>query len=79
MTQDRKDQLYDEMIAWICEQSSSDEDLFQILHVQLGMAMEELHDHCIESLDPFFPTVEVYEVEESDQAAQSTPREFQML
>lgn len=55
MTQERKDQLYDEMIAWICRRISNDEELFQILHGQFGMTKEELHDHCIESLDSFFP------------------------
>ena len=55
MTQERKDQLYDQMIAWICEHISNDEDLFLTLHGHFGMTKEELHDHCIESLDAFFP------------------------
>lgn len=55
MTQERKDQLYDEMIAWICGRTPNDEELFQILHGQFSMTKEELHDHCIESLDSFFP------------------------
>ena len=54
MTQERKDELYDQMIAWICEQHG-DEELFQLLCGQFGMSKEELHDHCIESLDSFFP------------------------
>lgn len=28
MTQERKDELYDQMIAWICEHIPNDEDLF---------------------------------------------------
>ena len=72
MTQERKDQLYDEMIAWICERTPNDEELFQILHGQFGMTREELHDHSIESLDSFFPAEEAYEMEpeleESSQA-----------
>lgn len=55
MTQERKDQLYDEMIAWICEHIPSDEDLFRTLHGHFGMTKDELHEHCIESLDSFFP------------------------
>lgn len=55
MTQTRKDQLYDLMIAWICEHASSDKDLFLVLTEQFGMTKEELHDHSIESLDRFFP------------------------
>lgn len=55
MTQDRKDQIYDQMIAWICEHIPNDEDLFITLHGHFGMTKSELHDHCIESLDSFFP------------------------
>lgn len=56
MTQERKDLLYDKMIAWICEHIPNDEDLFRTLHGHFGMTKEELHDHCIESLDSFFPS-----------------------
>lgn len=59
MTQERKDQLYDEMIAWICEHNPYDEDLFLVLTEHFGMTKEELHDHCIESLDRFFPNEEI--------------------
>ncbi len=55
MTQERKDQLYDQMIAWICEHIPNDEDLFLTLHGHFGMTQDELHEHCIESLDSFFP------------------------
>lgn len=55
MTQERKDQLYDQMIAWICEHISNDEDLFRTLNGHFGMTKEELHEHCIESLDKYFP------------------------
>lgn len=54
MTQERKNQLYDQMIAWICEHIQNDEDLFLTLHGCFGMTKEELHDHCIERLDSFF-------------------------
>lgn len=53
ITDARKSELYDMMIAWICE-NSSDEELFSLLHNDFGMTQEELHDHCIESLDRFF-------------------------
>lgn len=55
MTQERKDELYEEMIAWICEHIPNDEDLFRTLHGHFSMTKEELHDHSIESLDSFFP------------------------
>lgn len=65
MTQERKDQLYDQMIAWICEHIKNDEDLFLTLNGHFGMSKEELHDHCIESLDSFFPN------EDTEQTAES--------
>ena len=63
MTQERKDQLYDQMIAWICEHHENDEDLFLVLTEHFGMSKAELHDHSIESLDRFFPTEESEEPE----------------
>lgn len=54
MTQERKDELYDEMFGWICEHIHDSHDLYITLHEHFGMSMEELHDHCIESLDEFF-------------------------
>ncbi len=53
MTQDRKDELYEQMIAWICE-NNTDDALFHLLHEKFGMTKAELHDHSIESLDAFF-------------------------
>ena len=55
MTQERKDQLYDEMLGWICEHIKGDEDLYITLHEHFGMTKEELHDNSIDSLDDFFP------------------------
>lgn len=66
MTQERKDQLYDQMIAWICEHIKNDEDLFLALNGHFGMTKEELHDHSIESLDRFFPTEETEAVVTSE-------------
>lgn len=51
MTQERKDQLFDKMIEWICEHISDSEDLFHTLHNYFGMTKEELNDCGIESLD----------------------------
>ena len=64
MTQKRKDELYDQMIAWICEHIKNDEDLFLTLNGHFGMTKEELHDHCIESLDSFFPNEDTEETTE---------------
>lgn len=55
MTQERKDRLYDEMFGWICERCEDSRELYTLLHEQFGMSKEELHDHCIESLDGYFP------------------------
>lgn len=55
MTRDRKDQLFDEMIGWICEAVKDSKDLYILLHDHFEMTQEELHDCCIESLDEFFP------------------------
>ncbi len=59
MTQERKDQLYDEMFGWICERCEDSHELYTLLHEQFGMSKEELHDHCIESLDEYFPEEDV--------------------
>lgn len=61
MTQERKDQLYDEMLGWICEHINNDEDLYITLHKHFGMTKEELHENCIESLDAFFPKYPISE------------------
>lgn len=68
MTAERKDELYDQMIAWICEHISDDSDLFHTLHHHFGMTKEELHDHSIDSLDAFFPDAEQNEDDESENA-----------
>ncbi len=54
MTNERKNQLYEAMIAWICEHITNDVDLFLTLHGEFKMTKEEMHDHCIESLDYLF-------------------------
>ena len=54
MTAERKDELYDSMIGWICEHTDGGKELFHVLCEEFGMSQEELHDHCIESLDEFF-------------------------
>ena len=64
MTQERKDELYELMIAWICEHIKNDEDLFLTLNGHFGMTKEELHDHCIESLDRFFTDGASEEIDE---------------
>ena len=75
MTQERKDELYDLMIAWICEHNPNNEDLFHVLTEDFGMTQEELHDHCIESLDEFFPegTDGYYDPDENAAAGHDCP------
>lgn len=65
MTQERKDELYELMIAWICEHNPNDEDLFLVLTEHFGMTQDELHDHCIESLDRFFTDDESEKINEN--------------
>ena len=59
MTAERKDELYDSMIGWICEHTDGGKELFHVLCEEFGMSQEELHDHCIESLDEFFPEEDI--------------------
>ena len=54
MTQERKNQLYEKMLSWVLEHVKNDKELFRILHEELGMTQEELHDNSIESLDYLF-------------------------
>lgn len=58
ISQERKDELYDRMIGWISEKITDSKDLFDLLHGEFGMSKWELHDHCIESLDEFFPEMD---------------------
>ena len=44
MTKDRKDQLFDEMIGWICEAVKDSKDLYILLHDHFEMTQEELHE-----------------------------------
>ena len=39
----RKEELYNKMIAWICEHIEDDAELFDVLHQQLGMSQDETH------------------------------------
>lgn len=73
MTQERKDELYDLMIAWICDHISSEKELFETLTGYFGMTKEELHDHCIESLDSFFGEGAVEEIQLWDDMAANYP------
>jgi len=54
MTQERKDQLYNEMFGWICEQIHNEDDLFTTLHDHFGMSKEELREHGVRNLDQYF-------------------------
>lgn len=54
------------MIAWICEHISNDEDLYLTLHGHFRMTKDELHDHCIDSLDRFFPEEESVDPSQND-------------
>ena len=54
MTQERKNELYDKMLTWICEHIQNDEDLFLTLKGQLGMTQEEVYYSRIDGLDEFF-------------------------
>ena len=56
MTQERKNEVYDKMLAWVFEHVKNDKELFRILHEEFGMTKEEFHDNGIDSLDYLFDT-----------------------
>ena len=58
MGMSRKDQLYELMIAWICEHVNDDEQLYHVLHDQFGMSLDEVQDHGIDWLDEYFEKTE---------------------
>lgn len=51
---ERKEQLFEEMLAWICEHVSGQEDLYLALCERIGMTKEELHEYGITDLDLYF-------------------------
>lgn len=55
------------MFAWICEHIHDSHDLYITLHEHFGMSLEEIHDHCIDSLDEFFPESAVTRLREKIQ------------
>ena len=65
MTQERKDQLIEEMLSWISDHIPNDQDLFLTLYENIGITKEELHELDIECLDGFFPN------EDTEQTAES--------
>ncbi len=58
MTAKRKDELFGEMIAWICEHINNDEDLFITMHNTLGITKEEAQELSIESLDKYYDALD---------------------
>ena len=59
MTQERKDQLIEEMLSWISDHIPNDQDLFLTLYENIGITKEELHELDIECLDGFFPNEDI--------------------
>ena len=54
MTEVRKSEIIDRLLAWMIEHHHNDEDLFHVLHSVIGMTQEELNAFSIESLDEYF-------------------------
>lgn len=54
MTQERKNEMYEKMLAWVLAHVKNDKELFRILYEELGMTQEEFHDNGIDSLDYLF-------------------------
>ena len=48
ISQERKDELYEQMIEWICEHSEDEEELYNTFHNHLGMTDEEMRENDIE-------------------------------
>ncbi len=55
MTQERKDELYDQMLRYLAGSAVHFQDMYKILVNGIGMTQEELHEHGITQLDEFFP------------------------
>lgn len=53
MTQERKCELFEKMLEWICEHISDEGDLAYTLLDRMGMTQEELYDSGIDYLDCF--------------------------
>ncbi len=59
MTTDRKNELFDKMLAWIYEHIREEEDLFIALHDHLGFTKEEANNCSIDSLDHLYEKLPV--------------------
>ena len=59
---ERKEQLFEEMLAWICEHVSGQEDLYLALCERIGMTKDELHEYGITDLDLYFSEKELQEL-----------------
>lgn len=54
MTEERKVEIIEKFLQWMLENKHDDDELFRILHGEIGMSQEELNDFSIESLDYMF-------------------------
>ena len=54
MTEERKVEIIEKFLQWMLENKQDDDELFHILHNEVGMSQEELNDFSIESLDYMF-------------------------
>lgn len=53
ITQERKDEFYEKMIAWICEHTEDEDALYNIFHNRFGMTDEEMQENDIERPEDF--------------------------
>lgn len=54
MTEERKVEIIEKFLQWMLENEQDDDELFNILHNEIGLSQEELNDFSIESLDYMF-------------------------
>lgn len=53
MTDERKDELFNEALGWITEHAIDDEELYRALSSTMGMTDDEIHECGFDYLDEY--------------------------
>ena len=54
MTNSRQHELFNELVGWVCEHVSNDEELYHTLHNVLGSTDSEIEESDIDYLSRYF-------------------------
>ena len=54
MTNSRQHELFNELVGWVCEHVSDDEELYHTLHNVLGFTDSEIEESDIDYLSRYF-------------------------